>query len=74
MSTQDGIIKIIAERLELEEKDIKLNTSLNDLGADSLEISEIIMKIEDFCNIAISDEQESTIKTVQNLIDLVTHP
>jgi acyl carrier protein len=42
---------------------------IDDLGADSLDIVELIMKFEDDYNLSISDEDAERLKTVQDVLD-----
>jgi acyl carrier protein len=68
----EKILTIIADILEIEIKDIKIDDSFrDDLGADSVDMPEIIMKIEVVFNLEISDEASEKFITVQNLLDYV---
>lgn len=59
---------IIAKQLRINKEDIK-NTDrlIEDLGADSLEMAEVLMTIEEKHGIYISDEDVMKIKTVQDI-------
>jgi len=64
--------KIIAEQLGLKEEEIRGEaTFLNDLGADSLDIVEMIMALEEEFNTEISDEEAEKITSVQEAIDYI---
>ena len=64
--------KIIAEQLGKEESEIKEQASfLGDLGADSLDIVELIMTLEEEFDTEISDEEAEKIQTVQEAIDYI---
>jgi len=64
--------KIIAEQLGKPEEEIKEQASfLGDLGADSLDIVELIMTLEEDFDTEISDEEAEKIQTVQEAIDYV---
>jgi acyl carrier protein len=66
------VISIIAEQLGLEEEEIKLEASfVDDLGADSLDIVELVMALEEEYNIEIPDEDAEKIKTVQDAITYI---
>lgn len=72
MSIRSRIIKIIADRLNFEESEIKDEFSfVNDLGADSLDQAELIMAIEKEFDIFIPDEDAKEIQAVQDAIDYV---
>ena len=64
---------IIAENLGVAEEEIKLTSSfIEDLGADSLDIVELVMQMEEEFEVEIPDEEAENIKTVQNAIDYIT--
>ena len=64
--------KIIAEQLGKSEEEIKEQASfLGDLGADSLDIVEMIMTLEEEFDTEISDEEAEKIQTVQEAIDYI---
>ena len=64
--------KIIAEQLGKTEDEIKEEASfLNDLGADSLDVVEMIMLLEEEFDTDISDEEAEKIQTVKEAIDYI---
>ena len=67
--------EIVVDRLNVEEDQIKPEASfVEDLGADSLDIVELIMGIEEEFDIEIPDEDAEKITTVQQAIDYIaTH-
>lgn len=72
MSTEDKVKRIIAEIVKMSPDQIKSNHCLvNDLGADSMDVLEIIMDIEDKFKIIVSDSEESKIRTIQDIVNLV---
>jgi acyl carrier protein len=67
------IKKAVAEQLGMRAEDIKNEASfMDDLGADSLDLVELVMSFENDFEITIPDEDSSTITTVQTAIDYVT--
>lgn len=63
---------IIMEQLEVEEDEINLESSFqDDLGADSLDVVELIMAIEDEFDIEIPDEDAEKIATVKNAVNYI---
>jgi acyl carrier protein len=65
--------KVIAEQLGKPEEEIKEQASfLGDLGADSLDIVEMVMTLEEEFDTEISDEEAEKIQTVQQAIDYIT--
>ncbi|HEY3452208.1 MAG TPA: acyl carrier protein [Myxococcales bacterium] len=63
---------IIAEQLGVGEDEIKPESSfIDDLGADSLDIVELVMAMEEEFDVEIPDEQAESIKTVKDAIDYI---
>jgi len=72
MSTDKKIKQIIAEQLGLNEDEVNLDSSLiDDLGADSLDIVELVMAMEEEYEMEIPDEDAEKIATVKDVIDYV---
>jgi len=68
----DKIKQIIADQLSIDEDEVVPDASfIDDLGADSLDIVELIMAFEEEFDIEIPDEDAEKIKTVQNVIDYI---
>jgi acyl carrier protein len=64
--------EIIAEQLGISEDEIVPEASfIEDLGADSLDIVELIMALEEEFDIQISDEEAEKIQTVQDAINFI---
>lgn len=78
MSTTPVEVKvksIIAEQLGVGEDEIKLESSfIDDLGADSLDIVELVMAMEEEFEVEIPDEEAENIKTVGDAVNYInTH-
>jgi acyl carrier protein len=69
--TFDIVAKIIADKLNIDKKIINGTSTLQDLGADSLDIVEIIMKIEEELHVAISDEAAENLHTVDEVVSYI---
>jgi len=60
----------LAQQFEVEPDSITMDTNLiDDLGADSLDVVELIMSLEDAFGIAISDEDAAQLYTVGKIVD-----
>ena len=63
---------ILAEQFDVEEDSIKPETDLqDDLGADSLDVVDLLMSIEDEFEIEIPDEEIENIRTVGDLVSYI---
>ncbi len=72
MSVIDRIKKTIAEKLGVEIEDVVPEASfIDDLGADSLKIVELIMSMEELFDIEIEDDDAEKLKTVEDVIKFV---
>ncbi len=64
---------IIIDQLGITDEDmVTLETTLEDLGADSLDMVEVIMAIEDEFDVQIKDEDLETLKSVSDLINYIS--
>ncbi len=69
MESMDRIKKILVDRLGVDESKITENSSfLTDLGADSLDIVDLIMELEEEFDLEIPDEEAEKMKTVGDVI------
>ncbi len=67
---KNRIVEIIANQLGVEEEDIAGDASVvDDLGADSLDVVELVMALEEEFNLEIPDEEAENIINVQNIFD-----
>jgi acyl carrier protein len=72
MSVEDKVKKIIAEKLGVDLEEVVPEASfVDDLGADSLDLVELIMSMEEEFDTDISDEDAEKIQTVQDAINYV---
>ncbi|MCI1209278.1 MAG: acyl carrier protein [Treponema sp.] len=66
------IQKLIAEKLEIDESKIKLESSFRgDLGADSLDTYELVYAIEEELGVSIPDEKANEFETVKDAYDFI---
>jgi acyl carrier protein len=72
MNIEEKVKAIICEQLSVAEEDVVAQASfVDDLGADSLDLVEMIMAMEEAFNISIADEDAEKIRTVQDAIDYI---
>jgi acyl carrier protein len=72
---EQKVKNIIADQLGVGEDEIKITSSfIDDLGADSLDIVELVMAMEEEFEVEIPDEEAENIKTVQDAVNYIpTH-
>ena len=74
MAIDQEMVDIIVEQLSVEKDKVVPNASfVDDLGADSLDLVELIMAMEEAFDIEIPDEDAEKIVTVQNAVDYVNN-
>jgi acyl carrier protein len=72
MSVESKMIDIIVEQLSVDKDKVISGASfVDDLGADSLDLVELIMAMEDEFDVEIPDEEAEKIATVQDAINFV---
>jgi acyl carrier protein len=68
----DRVKNIIVDRLGVDESDVTLTASFKeDLGADSLDVVELVMELEDEFDLEISDEDAEKITTVGEVVKYI---
>lgn len=72
MATFDKVRDIVVDQLGVEADEVNIDsTFIDDLGADSLDIVELIMVFEEEFGIEIPDEAAEKIKTVQDVVSYI---
>jgi acyl carrier protein len=73
MDVETKVKALIAEQLGVKAEEIKPTSSfIEDLGADSLDIVELVMAMEEQFQVEIPDEQAENIKTVADAVAYIT--
>jgi acyl carrier protein len=71
-SIDDKVKHIIVEQLGVDEDEVKAEAHfVDDLGADSLDVVELVMALEEEFGLEISDEDAEKLSTVQQAIDYI---
>lgn len=71
MAIFDKVKTIVVDQLGVEEEEISLETSFTDLNADSLDIVELIMALEEEFDLDIPDEDAEKIRTVGDAVNYI---
>jgi len=72
MSVEDKVKKIIAEKLSVDIEEVIPDASfVDDLGADSLDLVELIMSMEEEFDIEISDEDAENLVSFKDVIEYI---
>jgi acyl carrier protein len=72
MTCEQEVIAVIAEQLGVDKAEVKLDSSLiEDLNADSLDLTELIMTLEEKFDLEITEGQAEKLKTVRDVIDYI---
>jgi len=68
-SVEDQVKTIIVDQLRINESDVRLESRfVDDLGADSLDVVELVMRFEEKFNVEIPDEDAEKILTVRDAV------
>ena len=72
MSVEQRVIEIVCEHLAVDKEKVSRKTAfIEDIGADSLDIVELVMELEEEFDIQIPDDQAEKIKTVGEAVDYI---
>jgi len=72
-TVEKKVIEIIVEQLKVSPEEVTLEASfIDDLGADSLDLVELIMAMEEEFGLEISDEDAEKIQTVQDAVSYIS--
>lgn len=72
MSVEERVIEIVCEQLAVNKEQVTRETAfIEDIGADSLDLVELIMELEQEFEIQIPDEEAEKIRTVGEAVDYI---
>jgi len=72
MAVEEKVIEIISHKLNLSKDQVKPEASfVDDLGADSLDLVELVMAMEEAFGMEVPDEDAEKLRTVKDVIDYV---
>ncbi len=72
MNTFERVKKVLVEQLDVSEDEVTPQASIvDDLGADSLDVVEIVMALEEEFDVEVPDEDAEQLTTVQKIVDYI---
>ncbi len=71
METLDKVKEIVSEQLDIETEKLTTETTFEEIDADSLDLVELVMALEEEFEIEISDEEVEKIKTVGDIVKFI---
>ncbi|MGV8057613.1 MAG: acyl carrier protein [Smithellaceae bacterium] len=72
MTLEEKVIKLVMEQLDVTREECVPEASfIDDLGADSLDLVELIMEMEEVFGLEIADEELEKIRTIKDVIDFL---
>ena len=71
MDTLEKICAIVAARFELTETALTQDTTWEEVGADSIDLVDLITELEDKCGVSIPDEAIDDLRTIGDLAQLI---
>ena len=72
MSTFEKVKDMLVEKLGVSPEQVSLESEIiKDLGADSLDVVEMLLALEENFDVTVTDEQTDNIKTVKDIVDII---
>jgi acyl carrier protein len=72
MTLEEKVIKLVMEQLDVTREECVPEASfIDDLGADSLDLVELIMEMEEVFGIEIADEELEKIRTIKDVVEFL---
>lgn len=71
MDTFEKLREIISQNTDVNEENISLETTLDELGLDSIDLVDLIMSVEEAFSINVPDEEFENIKSVSDIVGII---
>ena len=72
MASFDKVKDMLVDKLGVAPEKVTMESEIiKDLGADSLDVVEMLLSLEENFNITVTDEQTDNIKTVKDIVDII---
>jgi acyl carrier protein len=73
ITLEEKLIDIVKKQLTIKNVSINLDSKFKDINADSLDIVEIALKVEDEFDIEIPEDNAENIETIRDVVEIVRH-
>jgi acyl carrier protein len=70
---EEKLIDMVKKQLTIKNVSVNLDSNFKDINADSLDIVEIALKVEDEFNIEIPEDSAENIETIRDVVNIVRH-
>jgi acyl carrier protein len=67
----ETLLELIAEQFQRDVEDLNEDTAFEDLGAEDMDIAELVLTVEDAFDMDISTDEANGLSTIADLLDLV---
>lgn len=71
MDTFDTVCDLISKRFEISKNMLNEETTLDEIGADSIDLVDLVSELEEEFEIHVPDEEFENIKTLGNLVEVI---
>ncbi len=72
METENAVIDIISEKFSIKKEKISAATTMREIGADSLDVVDVVAELEQKFAIRVSDDEIDAIRTVADMAECVS--
>lgn len=70
-ATYTKVVQLVAHKLNVDRERVERATSFQDLGADSLDMVEIVMKLEEEFDVEINDDDAEKMTSINQVVDYI---
>lgn len=71
MDTLEKVCNLISSRFEISEMKLSEETSLEEIGADSIDLVDLVSELEEEFGVSVPDEEFENIKTIGDIVSLI---
>ena len=71
LDTFDKVCDLVSARFEISEMKLSADTSIEEIGADSIDLVDLVTELEEEFGVSVPDEEFENIKTIGDVADLI---